>query len=92
VLLVMGTREQAEALKQEADELLSGLGLSLSRHKTLVTHVDHSFDLLGFHIVRKQRRQGPASVRLHLPVHRGARSDEAEGESAHDAVHVTASA
>jgi RNA-directed DNA polymerase len=58
VLLVMGTREQAEALKQEAAEILRELGLTLSRAKTLVTHVDDGLDFLGFHIVRKTRSTG----------------------------------
>jgi RNA-directed DNA polymerase len=55
VLLVMGTREQAEALKEDAAEHLRMLGLNLSQQKTLVTHVDDGFDFLGFRIVRRHR-------------------------------------
>lgn len=56
VLLVKGTREQAEALKEEiALVLATELKLSLSPAKTLVTHIDEGFDFLGFRIQQKTR-------------------------------------
>jgi RNA-directed DNA polymerase len=61
VLMVRGTRDQAEALKQEiASVLATQLKLTLSPTKTLVTHIDDGFDFLGFRIQRKthgSRRQ-----------------------------------
>ncbi|MGH9203236.1 MAG: group II intron reverse transcriptase/maturase, partial [Vicinamibacterales bacterium] len=57
VVLVMGTREQAEMLRDDAAERLGSIGLTLSTEKTLVTHVDDGFDFLGFHIVRRQRKR-----------------------------------
>jgi RNA-directed DNA polymerase len=56
VLMVKGSRAQAEALKSEiAAVLATDLKLTLSPAKTLVTHIDDGFDFLGFHIVRKLR-------------------------------------
>jgi RNA-directed DNA polymerase len=56
VVLVRGTRAQAEALKEQTAELLSDrLRLTLSSEKTRITHVDEGFDFLGFRIVRLPR-------------------------------------
>lgn len=56
VVLVRGTRDDAEALKAEiADFLGQQLHLELSAEKTLVTHVDDGFDFLGFNIRRYHR-------------------------------------
>lgn len=56
VLLVRGSREDAEALRTEVSDFLRDtLHLELSPEKTLVTHVDEGFDFLGFHIRRYQR-------------------------------------
>jgi RNA-directed DNA polymerase len=53
VLIVKGTRAQAEALKEEVAEVLATARLTLSAAKTLVTHIDDGFDFLGFRIQRK---------------------------------------
>jgi len=54
VLMVKGTRAQAEALKEEvATVLATTMRLTLSVAKTLVTHIDDGFDFLGFRIQRK---------------------------------------
>jgi len=59
VLLVKGSREQAEALRDEIGTLLAEqLHMTLSTDKTLVTHIDDGYDFLGFHIQRKQRGDG----------------------------------
>ena len=59
VLLVKGSREQAEALRDEIGTLLAEqLHMTLSDDKTLVTHIDDGYDFLGFHIQRKQRDDG----------------------------------
>lgn len=56
VVLVIGTREQAEQLKVEIAEYLeTELHLELSQEKTLVTSVDQGFDFLGFNIRKYQR-------------------------------------
>ncbi len=57
VIMVKGTRAQAEALKEEvATVLATALRLTLSAAKTLVTHIDDGFDFLGFRIQRKPHR------------------------------------
>ena len=59
VVLVKGTRSDAEELRAEIGELLaSKLKMTLSEEKTLVTHIDSGFDFLGFHIQRKTRGDG----------------------------------
>ena len=56
VVLVHGTRAQAEAIKETAATLLRDqLRLTLSPEKTRITHVDDGFDFLGFRIVRLSR-------------------------------------
>lgn len=53
VILVRGTREQADAVREEAARVLQNeLKMELSLEKTLVTHVDEGFDFLGHHIRR----------------------------------------
>lgn len=55
VLMVAGTRAQAEELRDETAVLLARHGLRLSPAKTLITHVDEAFDFLGFRIQRRER-------------------------------------
>jgi RNA-directed DNA polymerase len=55
VVLVSGTQEHTEALREEVAALLAPMGLRLSDEKTVVTHVDKGFDFLGFHIQRKRQ-------------------------------------
>lgn len=53
VLLVRGSREQAEALREETARVLRDeLKMELALEKTLVTHVDEGFDFLGHRITR----------------------------------------
>lgn len=51
-LMVKGTREHAEALRDEIAQVLSTMGLRLSEGKTLITHIDEGLDFLGWHIQR----------------------------------------
>lgn len=51
-LMVKGTREHAEALREEIVQVLSTMGLRLSEGKTLITHIDEGLDFLGWHIQR----------------------------------------
>jgi RNA-directed DNA polymerase len=55
-LAVSGTRVQAEALRTEAAEVLSTMGLRLSPEKTLITHIDEGLDFLGWRIQRHRKR------------------------------------
>jgi RNA-directed DNA polymerase len=59
VVLVHGTREDAQALRDEIGRLVDQqLHMTLSAEKTLITHIDDGFDFLGFHIQRKRRGDG----------------------------------
>src|SRR6059058_5952019 len=56
VLAVAGTRADAEALREEAAEVLTTMGLHLSPEKTLITHIDEGLDFLGWRIQRRRKR------------------------------------
>jgi RNA-directed DNA polymerase len=55
-LLVSGTRDHAEALREEIAGVLAGMGLRLSPEKTLITHIDKGVDFLGWRIQRHRKR------------------------------------
>lgn len=55
-LAISGTREHAEALRDEIAGVLSTMGLRLSPEKTLVTHIDEGLVFLGWHIQRHRKR------------------------------------
>jgi RNA-directed DNA polymerase len=56
VVMVSGTREHAEALRDTVQAVLAPIGLRLSEAKTRVVHLDEGFDFLGFCIQRRRRR------------------------------------
>jgi RNA-directed DNA polymerase len=56
VVMVAGTRADAEALKAEAADVLAPMGLRLSEAKTRITHIDEGLDFLGYHVQRHQKR------------------------------------
>lgn len=56
VLAVSGTKAHAEALRTDAAEVLSTMGLRLSPEKTLITHIDEGIDFLGWRIQRHRKR------------------------------------
>ena len=56
VVLVSGTKQHAEALREEVAALLAPIGLRLSAAKTKICHIDEGFDFLGFRIQRKRKR------------------------------------
>ena len=56
VVLVHGTRKDAETLWEEVTAVLAPIGLRLSEEKTRVCHVDEGFDFLGWRIQRRDRR------------------------------------
>jgi RNA-directed DNA polymerase len=55
-LMVAGTKDDAEALKEGITGVLAGMGLRLSPEKTLITHIDDGLDFLGWRIQRHRKR------------------------------------
>jgi RNA-directed DNA polymerase len=56
VVLIAGTREHAEAIREEAAAVLWPMGLRLSEAKTRIVHIDEGLDFLGFRIQRQLKR------------------------------------
>ena len=56
VVMVHGTRDDAEALWDEVAAVLAPMGLRLSEEKTRVCHIDEGFDFLGWRIQRRNWR------------------------------------
>lgn len=56
VVMVLGTRADADALWDEVTGVLAPMGLRLSEAKTRVCHIDDGFDFLGWHIQRRAWR------------------------------------
>src|SRR5882757_4088557 len=56
VILVHGSREDTEALREDVARALVPLGLRLSPAKTQVVHMGDGFDFLGFRIRWKRKR------------------------------------
>ena len=54
VVMVGGTRADAEALRAEVNSVLAPMGLRLSVQKTRVCHIDEGFDFLGWRIQRRR--------------------------------------
>jgi len=54
VVMVAGTSDDAEAVRDEVSGVLAPMGLRLSEPKTRVCHIDEGFDFLGWRI-----RRGP---------------------------------
>lgn len=59
VVLLAGTRADAEDVKEQAAAVLQTMGLRLSDTKTKIVHIDEGFDFLGFRI-RRARKPGTA--------------------------------
>jgi RNA-directed DNA polymerase len=64
VICVAGTRRHAEALVAETAQILRSLGLTLSRQKTRITHIDEGIDFLGWRIKRDLGRRGRPGIFL----------------------------
>lgn len=56
VILVHGSREDTEALREDVAQVLAPMGLRLSPAKTQVIHMSDGFDFLGFRIRWKRKR------------------------------------
>lgn len=64
VVLVHGTRSDAEALRAEIGEVVDQqLKMTLSVEKTHITHIDDGFEFLGFRIQRRRRGDDRRVVR-----------------------------
>jgi RNA-directed DNA polymerase len=55
VIMIHGTRSDAEALRGEVSSVLAPMGLRLSDDKTRVCHLDEGFDFVGFRIQRRPK-------------------------------------
>jgi RNA-directed DNA polymerase len=64
VVMVAGTRNDAETLRAEVSDVLAPMGLRLSEPKTRVCHIDEGFDFLGWRIRRRawRSRSGKTAV------------------------------
>jgi hypothetical protein len=58
LILVNGTREEAEATKEQVQQFLEGIGLELSAEKTKLTHWDDKVLFLGYYIQGKLKARG----------------------------------
>jgi RNA-directed DNA polymerase len=56
VILVHGTREHVELLREDVATVLEPLGLKLSPAKTRILHMSDGFDFLGFHIQWRRKK------------------------------------
>ncbi|MFE2095165.1 group II intron reverse transcriptase/maturase [Streptomyces sp. NPDC059460] len=56
VVLVHGTEQDTEILREEIAHVLRPMGLRLSPAKTRVVHMSEGFDFLGFHIQWRRKR------------------------------------
>lgn len=60
IMLCNGTKQSAEDMKSQLQEFLdTELHLKLSTDKTLITHVQDSFDFLGFHVHYREGNDRP---------------------------------
>jgi len=68
VVIVKGTKAQAESLREECKAFLEGkLKLRLNMDKTHITHVNDGFVFLGHHIIRKRGPKGTMRVVSNIP-------------------------
>ena len=65
VVMVHGTRDDAEALWDEVSSVLAPMGLRLSEEKTRVCHIDEGFDFLGWRIQRRAWRGRTGKTRVY---------------------------
>ena len=83
VIMVGGTRDDAETLKGEVAAVLAPMGLRLSDEKTRVCHIDEGFELGGLAyptagLAKPKQQEG----RLHLPIKEVTRFCRGQGPAA----------
>ena len=62
VIVVAGERRHAEALIAETEQAIAQLGLTLSREKTSIAHIDEGIEFLGWKIKRQPGRNGRPQI------------------------------
>jgi RNA-directed DNA polymerase len=55
-VLVAGTRDDTQAVREQVAAVLATIGLRLSQEKTTICHIDEGFEFLGWRIQRHQQR------------------------------------
>lgn len=69
VLIIKGTKSQAEAIRDECRSVLEdSLKLRLNMVKTRIPHVNDGFIFLGHRIIRKRSRYGDIRVGSTIPM------------------------
>ena len=56
VVMVCGSRQHTEAIREQIIPVLASVGLRLSEEKTTIAHLDEGFEFLGFRIQRQTKR------------------------------------
>ena len=79
VILVAGGRRHAQALIAQTEQVLAPLGLTLSREKTSIAHIDEGIEFLGWKIQRQPGHEPPAG--LYLPVQTVASGRQRKGQT-----------
>jgi RNA-directed DNA polymerase len=67
VVMVAGTKTDAEALRADVAAVIKPMGLRLSEEKTLITHIEKGFDFLGWRIQRQTSRSTGRPVTYTFP-------------------------
>ena len=61
-VLVNGSEQDTEALREQIADVLATLGLRLSESKTRVVHLSEGFSFLGFRIQWRRKRERPSGT------------------------------
>jgi RNA-directed DNA polymerase len=56
LVLISGTRQHADSMRDQVETVLAPMGLRLSEEKTMITHIDEGFVFLGWRIQRHRKR------------------------------------
>jgi RNA-directed DNA polymerase len=56
LILVYGTRENVDVLREQVSKVLAPMGLRLSETKTRIAHLSDGVDFLGFRVVWRRKR------------------------------------
>ena len=67
VVLCNGTKAEALAMREELQDVLKGMGLTLSEETTCVTHITEGFTFLGYRVIRSMGRSGKMVPKVLIP-------------------------